>query len=94
MAQGGEEEKKEPSREKGEKGLWDEEGGGRRSRGRRRRVFMAGMAESQGHEGPGPGAGRGSGQWSRWHSGRGPTEKPPGTGPRPGPSGPILVWAR
>ena len=35
MAQGGEEEKKEPRREKGEKALWGEEGAGKRSRGRR-----------------------------------------------------------
>ena len=35
MAQGGEEEKKELIREKGEKALWGEEGAGKRSRGRR-----------------------------------------------------------
>ena len=32
MAQGGEEEKKEPRREKGEKALWGEEGAGKRRR--------------------------------------------------------------
>ena len=37
MAQGGEEEKKEPRREKGEKALWGEEGAGKRRRGRRGR---------------------------------------------------------
>ena len=37
MAQGGEEEKKEPRREKGEKALWGEEGAGKRRRGMRGR---------------------------------------------------------
>ena len=37
MAQGGEEEKKEPRREKGEKALWGEEGAGKSRRGRRGR---------------------------------------------------------
>ena len=37
LAQGGEEEKKEPRREKGEKALWGEEGAGKSRRGRRGR---------------------------------------------------------
>ena len=37
MAHGGEEEKKEPRRENGEKPLWQEEGAGIRRRGRRGR---------------------------------------------------------
>ena len=45
LAQGGEEEKKEPRREKGEKALWGEEGAGKRrrgSRGRRRGEALRG----------------------------------------------------
>ena len=37
MAHGGEEEKKEPRRENGEKALWGEEGAGKRRRGMRGR---------------------------------------------------------
>ena len=40
MAHGGEDEKKEPSREKGEKALWGAEGAGKRRRGRSRGVAL------------------------------------------------------
>ena len=40
LAHGGEDEKKEPSREKGEKALWGAEGAGKRRRGRSRGVAL------------------------------------------------------